>query len=145
MAILNMTRPVDARRKKYVFAHAQKRKPEVAPALRPLPKPLGLGDVRSMALHEGGFIVAEWFGAFILCELRQGVQFETEIRSRDVAHLFGWIDLGDMSSAKFYKPEDAHERLGEYGRRLLARLSSGGNAAGNDRHVARGKRGSLVG
>lgn len=144
MAILNMTRPVDARRKKYVRPVTNKQ-PEVAPQFRPLPKPLGLGDVRSMALHEGGFIVAEWFGAFILCELRQGVQFETEIRSRDVAHLFDWSDLGDMQSAKFYRLEDAHERLGEYGQRLLARGNSCGNAAGNDRKFARGKRGGVVG
>ncbi len=127
--VLNMTRPVDARRKKYVFAHAQKRKPEVAPQFRPLPKPLGLGDVRSQALHEGGFIVADWFGAFVLCELRAGMQVEAEIRSRDVAHLFQWSDVDDLRAAKFYRVEDAQERLGAYALRLLACRGDSGRAA----------------
>lgn len=142
-AILNMTLPRDARRKKYVRPVTNKQT-AVAPTFRPLPKPLGLGDVRSMAVHVGGFIVVEWLGTFILCELRAGLQVETEIRSRDVAHLFTWCAVEDLRSAKFYRVEDAHERLGEYGRRL-AGFCRGGNAAGNDRKFARRKRGGLVG
>jgi len=142
--ILNMTLPRDARRKKYVRPVTNKQT-AIAPTLRPLPKPLGLGDVRSMAFHVGGFIVIEWLGTFILCELRAGLQVETEIRSRDVAHLFGWCDVEELRSAKFYRVEDASERLGDYAKGLLACVRRGGNAAGNDRKFARGKRGGVVG
>jgi hypothetical protein len=98
-----------------------------------------------MAFHVGGFIVIEWLGTFILCELRAGLQVETEIRSRDVAHLFGWCDVEELRSAKFYRVEDASERLGDYAKGLLACVRRGGNAAGNDRKFARGKRGGVVG
>lgn len=123
--VLNMTRPVDARRKKYVRPVTTKQ-PEVASQFRPLPKPLGIGDVRSIVFHGGIFIVAEWFGSFILCELRAGVQVEAEIRSRDVAHLFQWSDFDDLRAAKFYRVEDAQERLGAYALRLLARRGDSG-------------------
>ena len=143
-AILNMTLPRDARRKKYVRPVTNKQT-AVAPTFRQLPKPIGIGDVRSMAVHVGGFIVIEWLGSFILCELRAGLQVETEIRSRDVAHLFTWCAVEDLRSAKFYRVEDAHERLGEYAKGLLACVRRGGNAAGNDRKFARRKCGGLVG
>ena len=75
----------------------------------------GLVELSRDALAVVDTVIAEWHGAWFLCDVR-GLC----IRSRDPSCLFFWTDLQEMPTARLYRLDDASaERLGEFARLVL--------------------------
>ncbi len=123
---MHVMRVVDrGRSKKYEYR--KKRTVTAPPVIDPatLPREIGVDDLRDL-----DHVAICWLGAWILCDVLcyelDGPQ--VSLRSRDTAHLFGWVDAeelrgrvakGESRNVRLYDPFSAISKLSARGRRLL--------------------------
>lgn len=110
---------------KYVLSKPRVYRPK--PAVDPDSglRPLAADDLRRLDV-----VAINWLGAWILCDVHayelDGTQ--VSLRSRDPAHLFGWVDSAELlgrvsrgvaSGVRLYDADSACERMSDWARRVL--------------------------